>query len=633
MTSETNTNNSFLRKHLVLIGCLLFTFLVLSPTLENGWVDWDDPAYVLDNPLVHDLSVSGIANQFTTESYLGNYQPLTLLVYSIQYNLAGPEASSYHWLNLLIHLINVGLVYGLIFMLCGRVGVAAITALLFGIHPMHLESVAWISSLKDVLYVFFFLLALLSYEYGKAKPGGHWKYYALALFLFLLSILSKGMAVVFPVLLLLMDFLQKREFTRKLWLEKVPFFAMSLFFGIVAIGAQAETNAITGLNDFPWYEAPLFAAYGLLIYLVKAIVPFQLAAYHPYPMEVAHEIPVYIFSLILLITFGFFVWKKAGKNRNILFGILFFGAAIGPVLQIVSVGNVLLAERYTYLAYIGLFYVMATLLLDWEQRQDGKKALGVKLLLLAYILTLGTITYNRGAVWKSDEQLWSDVIEAYPEGHFAYYKRASHRAIQGQTDLALQDYNSSLVLYPNFKDALNDRGMIYMNRGQWEQAATDFSKTIAIDSTYFKGYLNRGLVYMNTGNFNASLPDFNKSLQLRPDFTLGYINRGTLLEKMGYRVEAESDYTKAIELETNNPTVYKYRGVARYNQGRFSGALQDFTNAVLLEPNYAAAYYWRAKTHLSLGQVQQARQDAQLAGQLGFSLPPELLKALEATVR
>lgn len=628
MSLFPNTSISLVRKHLVVIACLLFTWLALNPTLDNGWVNWDDPGYVLENELIQEFSSEKISEIFSTGTYMGNYQPLTLFTYSLEYNQFGSDAAHYHQTNLWLHLINVGLAYWLIFLLCGRVEVAAVTALLFGIHPMHLESVAWISSRKDVLYAFFFLLALVSYETGKRKSGQKWASFIITLFLFLCAVLSKGMAVVFPLILLLLDYLNKRKFNRSLWLEKAPYFLLSLFFGFLALWAQQEGNAMANRQDFPFYEAPLMAGYSLLLYLIKALVPFQMSVHHPYPMVVADEIPVYFFALVILIGLGIVIWKKARTNRTVLFGLGFFVVSIGPVLQLLSVGNAMMAERYTYLAYLGLFFLFSTVLFDLAERIPGKKAGLIKLGILVYLLVLGFVTFNRAEVWKDDEQLWSEVIEVYPEDHFAYHKRAVHRSLSGKQELALDDYNSCLAIYPYFLDAANNRGMIYLEQRQWESAFADFSTTITIDSSYFKGYLNRGLIYMNTGRFQEALVEFGKSLELKPDFSLGYLNRGVLLEKMGYPQNAEWEYGEVIVLQPNDPVGYKYRGVARFTQGKWPEALVDFSHVIELDSTQAAAYFWRAKTYLALQQPELARQEAQLANQLGYPIPANFKQSL-----
>src|SRR6266571_3392951 len=278
----TPRERSFKRTVLFLAVTLVLTVLSFSPSLDNGFTNWDDPGYVLENYSIRDLSQKNVANVFT--SYLqGNYHPLTVLSYAVEYKFFQLDPKIYHITNLLLHVLNTTFVFWLIRLLTGRLETAAITAVLFGIHPLHVESVAWISERKDVLFSLFYLGSLISYVLSLTKVQDRVRYLIMSLVLFILSLLSKGVAVTLPLVLLLIDYYFKRTFTKKIFIEKIPFFLLSIGFGVIAILAQKSEGAIQTMTTYPFYDRLLIASYGIVTYLFKIFVPQQLSAFYPYP--------------------------------------------------------------------------------------------------------------------------------------------------------------------------------------------------------------------------------------------------------------------------------------------------------------------------------------------------------------
>ena len=271
----------------------------------------------------------------------------------IDYQLWGLNPFGYHLGNLIIHLINTLLVFFFVRQLAPKslVFVPFFTALVFGIHPMHVESVAWISERKDVLYVLFFLLGLITYL--KFLGNKSLKIFALVILFFCLSLLSKAMAVVFPVVLLLIDWFKGRQWNIRVGMEKVPFFFLSLVFGVTAYQIQSG-GAIAEFDHFTFIDRMVFAAYGFCMYLVKAIVPVQLSAFYPYPFVAGGAVPGYYYAMpiiaVLLLGGAVAVYKK---SKAPLFGLGFYLVTVALVLQFISVGKAIMADRYTYLPYVG----------------------------------------------------------------------------------------------------------------------------------------------------------------------------------------------------------------------------------------------------------------------------------------
>ncbi|HKB43192.1 MAG TPA: hypothetical protein VKC90_02345, partial [Chitinophagaceae bacterium] len=257
---------------------LLIALIAFLPALKAGFV-WDDKNYIQNNPGLHSINLKEIFSSYV----LGNYHPLTMLSLAIEYHFWGLNEAGYHIINVLLHLLNVILVFYAIFLLSNKTGVALIAALLFGIHPLHVESIAWASELKDLLYTFFFLASYIFYlKYIKSNKN---KFLFYALLLFMFSLLSKAMAVSLPLLLLLTDYFKGRKINMTILLEKLPFFILAVIFGVVAIHAQKSSHSIQDINIFTFPQRIIFASYGFITYLLKLLVPSHLSAYYPYPIR------------------------------------------------------------------------------------------------------------------------------------------------------------------------------------------------------------------------------------------------------------------------------------------------------------------------------------------------------------
>ena len=611
-----------------LVAVLVLTALVMSPSLRNGWVSWDDPGYVEQNPLIEDLSVNGVKEMFTTPQVMGMYHPLTLVSLAIDHKIGGKNPFQYHLVNVLLHLINTGLVFWFIFLLLGRVDVAALTAVLFGVHPMHVESVAWVSERKDVLYALFFIGGLIAYlkylNSRKFKP----LLYVAAIFLLILSLLSKSMAVMFPVILLLIDYLRKRSDYGKLILEKLPFFALAILFGIVSIQTQAASGATKGVASVPFTESVFVASYGLCNYLWRFLVPVHLSCYHPFPYLLGQSPPWYIYASMVPVV-GLLTWLviRFRKNRKIIFGAAFFLSSLLPVLQLIPVGNAIFAERYTYIGYIGLFLILGHLFASLNGKQSQLTRI-FQVVLLVYVLSCSVMAFARAMVWKDSMTLWEDVMKKYPGDYLAYGKRSEVYMKQGEVDMAFADLNKGIELGKQDAELYNNRGLIFQQRRQHDRAIMDFNSALSIEPEHITATLNRGVSRMNLGLNDLAFVDFNKVLEREPEHQLVYINRGINYQLVGQHHPAILDFSHVISLGYESPAIYKFRGKSYASQQNIVQANEDFTTAISLDPNDAEAYLLRAMTFHDQGKRDLAVRDAKTAEQLGMMVPIDFMNEL-----
>ncbi len=611
---------------------LILTLVCLFPVVFNGWVNWDDYAYVLENPYVLHFSWRSIPDLFTTFEIAGAYHPLTMLSLGIDYVLAGDHPMLFHITALLLHLVNTGLVYVLAHRLSGNKEVATITALLFGIHPMHLEAVAWISSRKDVLYGFFYIIGLILYEKYSREPTS-WKWYGLCGTAFVLALLAKGMALTFPFLILLIDFLKKRPPDRQLWLEKVPFLAGSLLFAWIAVRAQQEGTAMLAVHDYPLTKTVFLGAYSLVAYFGKAWIPLGLSPYHPYPFEHISELPTafYFSAIPVMLGLAAVAWSLR-YTRKVLFGVAFFIGSLAPALQILPFGRAFMAERFSYIPYIGLFLLAGWGFSHFVRRNDPKALFYYLARIVAgiYLGTLGLISFQRTTVWKSSNTLWNAVIEAYPDEYFALASRGEHWYRQGDYDAALADLNASIEAYNRYAIAYNYRGKIYEKLQEPGAAYRDYDQAIRLDPQFEAAYVNRGILSISLKNDQqGGLEDLNTAIRLAPEYALAYLNRGVLYETLGQYQMADRDYSQAIILNPYDAMNYKYRGALYFILGKPEQALQDFNRAIEQHPNYGEAYFYRSQVHRDLKKPGLALRDAQQAIDLGFPVGRDYLNSLQ----
>lgn len=581
----------------LMLFALLVTATVMAPTLTNGWVNWDDEAFVLNNPVVTTLSLENTKEVFTRIDDNGGYTPLVLLSWSANYTVGGFDASAFHSTNLLLHLINVGLVFFLLFWLTGRKEVSVITAILFGIHPTQLEPVAWITARKDLLYGMFYLAGLLAYlKYVDEKTRMSKTWFAATLILFVCSLLSKGMAVTFPIILFLIDYFKGRKNVLKCGLEKVPFLMLSVAFGVIASVGQTEVGAVDDAQNISFFQSFFVACYSLTTYVFKAVIPVNLSAYHPYPFTPSQSIPWFVYAAVVptgVVVSGTLL--SLWKNRNIAFGLMFFLVSVALVLQFFPVGIAIVAERFTYLANIGLFFLLALGTTSLASRfTENKKYVYAGA--ASYILALSILTFGRTGVWQDSETLWSDVIEKYPTDFLAYNNRASYYSSLNQTDLAIRDYSSALLFHQSSVQSYHDRGILYLRTGDFSNALSDFSSVVSLDSKSGLGFLNRGLVFMNLNRMEEAYNDFSRCIELVPNWPLAHFNRGLLFSQVERFDAALEDLSIAIEQEPNNYNFRIVRAQVLVKLGNVEAAIKEYETCISLNPT-------NARPHFEVGQI------------------------------
>jgi len=612
---------------------LVVTFTVYLPSLDNDFTNWDDTQYVLDNPY---LARPDLGVIFTTP-IAANYHPLTILSLAANYRISGLHPTSYHAVSLLLHLANTALVFAFVWMLTGgRRWTTVVTSLFFGIHPMHVESVAWISERKDVLYAFFYLAGLIAYlKYLEARRWWWWAATSLA---FVCSLASKPAAVVFPVALLAVDWYRRRAWSPRLLLEKSAWFAASIAAGVFTLRIQEASGALERQGD-PFTKL-LSAAYGLVMYVVKLVAPVHLSAIYPFPnIEGQGPGPEFYATFVAAVVGIPLALYALRRHRPALFGLAFYFVNIVLVLQFVAVGTAVMADRYTYLPYVGLVFALAWPL---DERAPGPRhefsaraALAAGFLLLLPVCLVAT--WQRCDVWQNSETLWNDTIRKYPRRSVdAYINRGYHyHRVAKQYDKALADYDQAIALNPAVPNAWNNRGMLLADWGRGDSAIACFDRAIALRPELESAWNNRGGVKLMKGDLAGGIADISRAIALRSRYRDAYANRAVGYSTAGDHERAVEDGRRVVALAPGHPANYLFYGL----MGISSRALKMDREAIALldeairlapagEPRRGAYYLERSRAWAAAGDGNRALEDAREARRLGVGVDSAYWKAI-----
>lgn len=615
------------RKKTIVALCLvaLTTFFVFLPNINNDFLKcWDDHIYVVDNVLIQDLTLSNLQSIFSTYT-LGNYHPLTLLLYAVEYSCFQMEPSGYHVVSIVLHVINCLLVCWLIYLMSGSLGVALVTGLLFAIHPLRVESVAWIADQKDLLCAFFFFITLILYLLFRAKKS-YW-YYWLGLFTLVLSIFSKAVAITLPVLLVVVDYFKGRKFDRTFFLEKIPYFLVAFGSGVLAIVARQSYQYQLQETAFTFFEKVFMNIHRLVFYyLVRIFAPIRLVSLKPY---VTGHVALPISALVLLIAIVFFIIFSLKHTKKIFMGSAFFFITLSPALFVVVLGYS--ADRFTYLSSIGIIYIIAEGFV-WLYHQKNKyqrlvkSSLLVALFVVACLCTLATV--RLGKIWQNCVSLTSYFVRYYPDDPTVYVNRALAYEDNGEYDKALADYDKALTINPNYTEAFVNRGNVHVLKKDLGVAVVDYTHALELDPFNAEAYYRRANVMYLDGKYEAALADYDKALEIDTTHAEIYFNRGNVYGRINDHKSAIQDYTKALDIDSRHIKSYYNRAAAYSYLQDYQKAIADFTQVLMIDSTHIKARNNRAIAHFFIGEYGKAWEDITQLEKQGYKVHPEFLKAL-----
>ncbi len=608
------------RKNKILVVYLalaLIAFIVYGQVYTFHFVNVDDNIYVTQNQhLQSGLTAAGIGWALTT-TYAEFWHPLTWLSLMADHQLYGLQAGGYHVTNLILHLLSTLLLFWLFHRMTGAVWRSAFVAAFFALHPLHVESVAWVSERKDVLSAFFWMLTLCFYVYYTEKPAI--KRYLLILVSFVLALLSKPMVITLPVIMILLDYWPLGRFESQkgnlfLWQlkEKLPFFVLSIVFSIITILAQYKTGGRD--LQFSLFSRISNAFVSFMIYLEKTFWPHNLAVFYPFSVETSTM--QVIFAALLMVTITAVTIASIKRFPALFTGWAWFCVTIALVIGIVPIGDFAMADRYHYLPSIGIAMMLAWgmpyLIKNGQRRKNILLPAGIMILAV-----MAFFSWRQCGYWENNHKLLNHALKVTRNNYLAHINLGSALLTEGKMQEAIYHYNRANQIMPNNIMVYNNRGKAYAGLGRYESAVQDFGEAIRLKPDHADSYYNRGIIYHQLGRYQLAVQDFTENIRLQPDNALAYFNRGNAYINLGLHQQAIDDFSKAILLKPDNADVYNNRGFVYLSQGRHQEAIGDYSRAISLKPDYADAYHNRAFVYLNQGDMVSGCRDAKKACELG----------------
>lgn len=499
-------------------------------------------------------------------------------------------------LILIIHILNSLLVLLIFKKLSKNNLTALIISALFAVHPLHVESVAWISERKDMLYSLFYLSAILSYLYFRS--GLNKKYEVYVYILFILSCLSKAPAVTLPLILVAIDFYYEKKFTIKQFKDKIPLFLLSIIFGIINISAQYKAS-FSGIElEVPQtniFEKLLIACYNYWFYIYKAIIPYKLSAFYPYPQTEPGGLPVIFYlSPLIVAVLIFAVWLSKKYDNKIYFGFIFYTFTIFPVLQFVPVGRSISADRFAYIPIIGLLFIISLLIsyihINILKSKYYQRAFIT--IIFFVIIFFSYLSNSQSHIWQNSMSLYTDMLDKNPGNFIAY----------------------------------NNRGTIFLKAGDYQKAESDFMNALNYNSKYATAYNNMGLLMHNKSDYDNAIKYFSKAIELNNSYAEAYFNMGLSYFRKNETDKAIELYKKSLEIDNNFAIAYNNLGNAYVTKEQPNDAILNFQKAVEIDPNYSVAHYNLAVSYLKIGNNSLGINSMKTAARLGNSGAENFLK-------
>jgi tetratricopeptide (TPR) repeat protein len=626
------TGLNILKKHSVMFVVLSIIVLLLAvywPVQNYGFVNYDDNLYVTDNHLIQ----SGITFQSLIHSFLyiqtGNWHPLTMLSHALDWQLYGYRSGGHHWTSVIIHIVNTILLFLLFKAMTGTLWRSALVAALFALHPINVESVAWVAERKNVLSTFFWILAMLFYVWYVKQPS--WRRYLPVLISFALGLMSKPMLVTLPFALLLLDYwpLQRTQINTQpeyqqtdarglslkkirlfdLVLEKVPLFILAAISSYLTLSAQKAVKAIVDIQSFPFLYRLGNAVISYAVYIRKMFWPVDLAVF--YPFNYSMSLWQVISSFLLIITVTFFASVYFRRFPYLLIGWLWYLGTLVPVIGIVQVGSQAMADRYAYIPFIGLF-----IMLSWGIFDILNKKVSVTLnIIIAILIIIGltVITHRQVQYWENTLTLFSHAVAVTKNNAVAHSNVAGELLVQNKVDEAMVHCEKALLLSPNDYNTLVRVARGYSVCGESVKAINALRKAIQIHPEYIRAYDDLYVILIQVGKVKEALQEYRKAVNANKGNPDLYIKFGNVLAGQGYYDEAIVQYKKALKLRPRDIDACNNIGVILMALGNNDESIGYFKEVIKINPNHAHAHYRLSIILKQKGMTKEAEYHALMA--------------------
>ncbi len=622
---KDNNATDILNKKYFYIICLFLvvaTLAVYWQVLDNDFVILDDDVYVTENAHVHKgVTFDGLTWAFTS-SHSSNWHPLTWISHMIDCQLYGLNPRGHHITGLLFHVANTLLLLLILVRMTGALWQSSFVAAFFALHPLHVESVAWVAERKDVLSTFFMMLTLWVYTIY-VKKGGIKRYLLVVLF-FVLGLMSKPMLVTLPFILLMLDFWplgrlcpshdtrnvvtgqqtdEGPNVFRLLW-EKIPFFALAVASSVVTFIVEERVSGVKLHETYSLQTRIINAFVAYIEYIVNMVWPVKLVVVYPHP---GSSLPLWkgVVAGLALVLITILVIRKARKIPYITVGWFWYIVTLIPVIGIVQVGLQAMSDRYTYITLIGLFVIIAwganDLLSKWLYRKICLGTLAAIILPVLIVLTWKQVQY-----WEDSITLYKHTLKHTSNNFIIYNNLGKVYNDSGKYKEAIEAYKQSTRIAPDYAMAHSNLGVSYNDLGKYKEAIEACRKAIWINPDYAKAYFNLSVAYGESGKYEEAIEACRKAIEIDPDYAMAHSNLGVAYGVLGMYKEAIEKFKQAIEIDPDDVMAHSNLGYAYLSSSMHKEAIEAYKQAIGIEPD-------SAKAHFGLGYACVLSNDRDLA--------------------
>ena len=597
---------------LMAVLLVLVTIALYWPVMRCGFINYDDPEFVYDNPHVRGgLNWEGVKWAFSNTEQGAYWAPLMWMSHELDCQFFGLNAWGHHLINVLLHAANTALVFLVFQRMTGATWRSLILAALFGWHPLRVESVAWVTERKDVLSTLFWTLTLLAYaKYVGASQVRDSKskvWFGTALAMFVFGLMSKAMLVTMPCVLLLLDYWPLERFkpgrARQLVMEKIPFFALAAVMSVVTFVVQKHGGAVSTVKYLPLGARSGNALISCCRYLEKMFWPTGLAVFYPHPGY--WPLKQVLLAGVFLCGISMLLFVKRGRYPYLLMGWLWFVGTLVPVIGLVQVGGQAMADRFTYVPSLGVLILTIwgayELTGRWRYHKIALSVAGSAAIVLCLALTRQQIGY-----WKDSETLFRHTIEVTQKNYMAYRTLGDVLLQNGQTDEAISQFKTAIRLKPDYADAYYNLGVALIKKGQSDEAISQVKAAIRLKPDDALAHNTLGNALDKKGQTDEAISQFKTAIRLKPDFADAHYDLGVALVKKGQSDEAISQFQEAIRLQPEHAEAHNNLGNSLFSKGQTNEAMSQYQEAIRLQPDDAEAHYDLGNALFNQGQTDEA---------------------------
>ncbi|GFO70418.1 O-GlcNAc transferase [Geomonas limicola] len=599
-------------KMLLCVVLTLVTMIVFLQTATHQFINFDDPGYVTSNTAVKGgLSAAGLAWAFTSTA-MSNWHPLTWLSHMIDVQFFGLDPRWHHLTSVFLHAVTVVVLFMLLEGMTGALWQSFFVALLFAVHPLHVESVAWVAERKDVLSCLFGLISLSCYVRYVKTPGARW--YLASLLLFVASLMSKPMLVTLPLVMLLLDYWPLDRYgcdpstnatlpVLRLAREKIPFFVFSALSSAITVYSQHKGGAMATLDKVPVTARIENALIAWVKYIFLMVWPQDLAILYPFPKHLVLWQAAAAGIVLVIISTAVVRYRR--RFPYLLTGWFWYFITLLPVIGLVTVGGQSMADRYTYFPLIGLFVACCWLIPDLMQGWQHRQVVLAVLAPLVFSL-LTAVTWRQLGYWKDDFSLFRHTLEVTSDNYLILNNYGIALDAKGNHAEAFRYFNEAVQVNPRSAMAYSNLGSVSLGWGKLDDAVQNYTKALEINPNHLQARAGMGKTLAALGRFDEAVWQFQEALKIDPSLTAAHQNLALLLIKLGKNSEAQSHYEAALQLDPRSPKAALDMGIAMAQEGKMVEALGYFDDAQRIAPTSVEAHFNRGLAFVRLNRKEEA---------------------------